>query len=264
MDTAGDIMDLYAVLDRIVPWKSFPQVFNDFQTLRLDDTKESAELVGLIHTNLLYGLDGYRISSELVYEWCGFSKSILKTYNKLFNDFDTKSKSQRAILLKVLEHVQPKMGASHEDLKVTLLAFEYAAGNLTTLYGRLEHDFNKKSGFAHEQIEQSPEEKTLLQTISSTVFGESNDEHVISQKNVRISSAMEFYLNLKQMIQQAHNKIQEINEELHDEIREIADMKVQIEETNLANSISDANRNILTKSADNVIDKCVDFMTRHD
>lgn len=157
---AGKAIDLYNELDQVIPWTTIKETLDDLDAHRVDQTKESAELLGKVHTSLLNGFDAYDRLSQSIIEWTGLLTPLLSTYTKLFSA--GKSQSQKTILERVLLQGLEKMGVAQEEMAIVSMSLNEADANLTTLLGRLENEFDEKSDYFQTklrilQLEKHPE-----------------------------------------------------------------------------------------------------------
>lgn len=132
IDTTNKVLELYGILDRVVPWKKF-----DEDIVQLDKYIEesSKDLIGEVKTYMLNGIDAYFRSTKSIFEWCGLTNTLLPSYKRLLSGNLNQSKytAQRALLLKVLDNGIQKMSETQATLEESSTNFNNAAGILTSL-----------------------------------------------------------------------------------------------------------------------------------
>lgn len=161
--------------------------------------------------------DAYDSLSQSAREWCGFSKSLLTAYIKLFDGpTATQSQTQKTLLLKVIDDEISKMSEWQTSLTDMATNFHEAADKLTTLNNRALPDSSKT-----------------------------------------------FYGSLNSKVNQAYTDVSEIKNKLQNENRMLENLRAQLAESRPNESISADNRQIITNSVQNVIDKCNEYSQNH-
>ena len=74
------------MFDQIVPWKSFKEASEKLNDPGAEYSKECANLLGGLKTQLMNIIDAYDSSTQTFYELCGIWTPLLTTYTKLFTD----------------------------------------------------------------------------------------------------------------------------------------------------------------------------------
>ena len=78
IDTADKALDLYnKVLDQIIPWNTFNDTVKELSRFKEDYSQAASTLVGEIKTLLMNSQDKYFEATQVVYEWCGVTLSLI-------------------------------------------------------------------------------------------------------------------------------------------------------------------------------------------
>lgn len=119
----------------------------------LDASKESAQLLGEIHTDLLNAEDAYLNSKQKVYEICGSAKPFIKGYNNLFEGLNkAKATAQKTLLHSIANKAVTRLGTAVDQLLVTNSSLLTGASHLTSLNNRLSVEFDVNSKYFKDKI----------------------------------------------------------------------------------------------------------------
>lgn len=196
IESASVVVDAFSgTLDQ-EPWKLFEEAPRDFINHPTDRSKDSANLLGDIHTRFANSQDAYFSLSQTAKEWCGVSKSLLSTYNKLF-DSQGNSQVQKTLLLRVIDDEIDKMNEWETSLTDMATNFHEAADKLKTLnnlalpdssktfYGTL----NRKADQAYTDVSETKKklqsENKVLEVLRAR-FAESTPNESISDEDRQI------------------------------------------------------------------------------
>lgn len=141
---AGKCVEMYEVLDSIVPWKSIEETIKVLDIYSAHYTIETAKIVGEIKRVTLNAADSYFMARQSIYEMCNLASTLIAAYKFLFDKHDASNfPGQKQLLLKVLDDGMAKMSMAHVRLEECLSNFNLAAKELTTLMAQLPIDFVK-------------------------------------------------------------------------------------------------------------------------
>lgn len=255
IEAANAGLDLYdRLLDKLVPWKQYDDIIKELDKYRDDYSKECSDLIGKVKTNLMDSMDAYFMSTQSIYEWCGLTTPLLRAYLQLFNDANSdNSAAQKKLLLKVLDDGIVKMTKAKEDLHKSSLSFNEAAGNLTSLYGRLTLDSDEKSEYFQDKVS-----KMRAQVYGGVaVLG----GDLIPKLKKKLQEVKSFYEDLKTKVDGTLTNIDDTKTKLKDEIKVMGDLKTQIETTEEFVNLDglEGLRDLLFEAVNNLIKKCDEY-----
>lgn len=266
---AGEALDLYnRVLDQVVPWQSFEETLAELDHFRSDYSKESGDLLGQIKTCLMDGMDAYFRSTQSVYEWSSLVVKLLDVYIQLFDQNDeTKSESQKSILVSVLGDGIEKMKVAQKELENSSSSFNQAAGKLTSLNHRLAIEFDSKSDYYAEKVAML----RIKGYSGAAIFGLTGlgvayivlENKMIPELTAKLESIKRFYEDAQSKVSKAFDDIDETKNKLKDEIRVIGDLKVQTLETKTFVVMDKDLCDVAINSARELIEKCHEYRKRH-
>lgn len=273
IDTANDALNLYnKVLDQIVPWNGFKEMIKKYDMGGADYSHESANLIGKIKTQLLNVKDEYDSATQTIYEWCGISINLLKTYINLFNGGDaSKQTVQKKFVANVLDNGMKKIQKAQEKLDDVIVYLNKTSEHLTALGNRLYNDYDENSEyFRHRkerivrQSHQAAEEKsgpTGATGIASTLI----EEKLLRELKERLNSIREFNENLKTTVDQALIDAKQTKEKLDAKMQRMNELKTRVAESEpyaLDDHVAEL-RNSAIQSAENLIANCNDYRNNH-
>lgn len=133
IETANDALNLYhKELDQLVPWNGLKEEITKLDTATY--AREKADQVGNVKTQLLNVIDEYDSATQTIYEWCGLSTTLLKTYANLFNGSDVaKEVMQTKFVANVLDHGIKKIQKTQGNLDECIVSFTKTSEHLTSL-----------------------------------------------------------------------------------------------------------------------------------
>lgn len=204
LDHAIVAVDVYnEILDQI-PWSQFKEAHNEFHNNPTDRSRESAELLGGVHTNFLNSEDAYFSLSTDTREWCGFTKGMLPVYDKLYdNSTPAKLQAQKKLLLDVIDNQLGKMNAWETSLTVMATNFREASDKLTTLIHRdlsqsskvFYERLNRKADQANRDVSETKTkiqtEKPVIENLRAQFANSTPNESITAESRQSISNSIQ-------------------------------------------------------------------------
>lgn len=271
IEAANAGLDLYdKVLDRVIPWKKFENITAELDKYRDDYSQESADLIGLVKQHMMDSQDSYFMATQSIYQWCGLVTPLLKAYLQLFKDNSLqKNAAQRTLLLKVLDDGIEKMNKAQNDLDLSSRSFNLAAGNLTSLYTRLQLESDEKSDYFQSSLK-----KLRLQVYGGAAFAgilglaiaaAVLEIRIIPDLKAKLNEVTEFYKTLQQKVKDALDNIDDTKEKLREEIKIIGDLRVKTESTKefILMDNMESLKEIITDAVNDLIENAYAYRKRH-
>lgn len=264
-------MDLYNKhIDRVIPWKEFKETLDELDKFRGNYSIESAALIGDIKTLMMDGMDSYFSASQSVYEWSGTVIPHLTTYIKLFDSYSAGiAETQKKLFVDVLNEGEKRMTDAQNDLGKSSSSFNSVAGKLSALHGRFAVEFDEKS----EYFQTKMSEIRLKGYVGGAWFGPIGlgvaagviEGKLIPDIKANMGKIETFYETLNGKMQQAYQDIESTKKTLKSEIQQIGNLKVKTKNTNTyvgMDQVPDL-REMVIKSAQDLIDQCEEYRKRH-
>lgn len=241
LEKADEALDLLEkVLEQTVPWHLFSDALFEMDKHRSEYSAATAALILEIKRHLLDSMDNNFRATRSVYGWCNVVSHLLTAYIDLFDNINReKSAAQKAILLEILNTGIDKMSIVQYDLDAISMNFTDASMKLSLLQVRLDTESVKKG------------DRSKMQELNE-IF------------NMKMESVKRFYSQLKNDINNAFSDIEKAKTKLNDEIRSFRNLKQQTDETNsYQSSIDAALRDSVVRVAENLSNKCNEYIKRH-
>lgn len=202
----------------------FNEIMNQIGSI--DSLKQIATIIGDIKTHLMDGIDVYERTPKPIFEWCDTVTSLLTTYK---DQIATGASTKRDTLIHTLDGGDKIMNGAQNDLHKSSVAFNQAAGKLTTLENRLANDLDENDN------------QSFVKLIAA-----------LKEKVASIREFFEGFICTKDHITK--------------EIRDIGDFKVQTEETKSYILLDDIPgfEDVVEQSAQKVITKCNEYRKKYE
>lgn len=275
IETVTQALELYdKVVDHVIPWQTFDETISNLTKFQKDYSAKAGEIVGSVKTLLLNSKDEYVKSVQSVFEWSSLSSTLLKTYLKLFENYDTgKADSQKKLIIKVLDDGIKKMTVAQEQLQASSKSFNDASGQLEKLQIQLSNDFSAESSYYQGKVDQIRKEAYAGAAagavggpfgliISYSIAAGVVEGTMIPALNQKLKETKEFVDSVLSAATKAAKDIADAKKTLQEETKVIGEMKIKTEET--AMFVDDVNlREVMKIAAGELIVKCEDYMKRH-
>lgn len=261
IESIDEILTIYdKFAEQIVPSEEFNETLVGLDKFQNYYSMESATLIGEIKTHIFYGIDAYFLASEMLYEWSGVVATHFKLFVSLFNGYDARrADAQKQLLIDMLDSGVVKMSAAQVALGNSSMAFNSADEIIPVLRKRIDHDFNvhRKSTTKPNSIRSKVAAVAIA--LHKFIFGKNSVEKKIVKKLVG------FHDKLDEKIQEAMINIAITQKLLKMEIKHIANLKSQIQQTvTFVNLDGVPNlRDTVIESARNLIAKCEEFRKKY-
>lgn len=208
IDTASGALDLYnKVLDQTVPWNGIKDQITKLDTDVTACSRENANHIGSVKTQLLNVIDEYDSATQAIYEWCGLSTSLLNTYIALFtNNTESKQKLQKKFMANVLDHGIKNIQKAQGKLDQCINYFNLTSGHLASLEScPIKENLTPtvdKALIDTKQTKEKLDEKLQKMNELKTQIGDSEpyvvDDAATEGHHVVIESAQQFIANCNQ------------------------------------------------------------------
>lgn len=259
------------VLDQSIPWSTFEETINELNKNKEQYSSESSALVKSIKEKMKNSMDSYHAATNSIYSWCKKTTNLLSSYIQMFNNFNGKSSSeeQKNLLIQVLDHGIKMMTEAQNQLESSASSFNEAAGQLTSLYSRLQGDSDRNSQHFQDLIK-----TRRLQIYGPLAFtgilGLGIGAAVVELKVIpdirkEMEEVKSFFRSLKDKVTRALKDIDSTKTQLQNEIRVIGDLRVQTEATKSFVDLDgfESLRDTVIGAAKDLLNMCNDFIRTH-
>lgn len=208
-----------------IPWKALRNNANELDQRGSQMTKQNAELLGQIKTNLLNVFDAYDSCEQTVREWCDYTSSIMQRYIHFANQPAVgERKFHMGFLINVLSNSIKNFEKARTHVDNLSSAFNVLSRQLYTLESNLQRDYNENSAYFKQRLDQ------LVNSQSSGWFSRRKSRQEIAanlKKDLQL--ALAFYQRLVATVRKAIDTIAQTNSQLPSRIRAIVEQKAHLE-----------------------------------
>lgn len=267
IDAANEAMDLYNNgVDKAIPWTKLKEITGKLGESGLL-SKENAERIGNIKTQLLNAIDLYDSATQSIYEMAGSMSSILATYIKLL-DSPTPAKlaAQKNLLTSMLDNAIKQLTKSEDELTNTVSILNWASDEFKAFLDQLKIDYDENGDFFKNHVNQIVQQKSN-NDFWSFFRKKEIEQEAIAELRGKLKPIQEFYEDASKTVQQAQLNLGQVTLQLNKNLQTIGQRKIQVNTMSVddTSQLRDASkiRDTITQSAQALIAKCQEYLQRH-
>ncbi|BEU96639.1 hemolysin HlyE [Acidovorax sp. DW039] len=276
IDAADKALDLFnKAVDQIIPWGTFEETLAELDKYRADYSKEAAELVGEVQTQLLDAQDHYKKAVTSVYGWCSIAIDLIAIYeDSLYNPKTVDL--QKHILLAILEKGELLIGEGLDSLNKCSMSFNSACGKLTELDTRLVFDFDEKSEYFQFQVSKIRKEAYAGAAagavagpfgliIAYAVAAGVVEGKLIPELTKKFLSIKQFFITMKGLIVGTQDNIARTKNQLEEEMFVLTGLRAEVAKTKIILEIDQNNmlKDQILIRTQALSEKCMNYIERH-
>lgn len=257
----SETMDLYNnAVDQAIPWAKLKEINRKLgQSGSESFSKQSANRIGNIKTQLLYAIDAYDSATQSVYEMCGVVSPVLSRYVQLFDSPNpAKLAVQKNLLTSLLENVLKQLTKAQDELTNTVSALKRASEEFKALLDQLKIDYNENDNYFKKRVSQIVRQKSGFWSFFRK---KQIEQEAIAELRAKLTPIQAFYKGASEIVRQAQITLGQTTSKLNKNIQTIGQQKTQVS----ASNAEDASRihDTIIQSAQALIAKCQEYHQRH-
>lgn len=266
LDAAAHGTELFSsAFGSAVPWKTLKQNVKQLDQPGSEMTRQNADLLGQITTNLMNGIDAFDSSAQTVYELCGLTPSFLTRYIQLFGQSNPAvQKTQQDLLLRILDNEIKKLEKAQHEFDNSSSALKVASGQLQTLVKQLQIDYSENSPYFQARVRRLVAAQTG--GLSGFFGGGPDKRKIAAELKAKLAPILEFYVNFSQTVQHVIDASARVNPEAQNIFKVLEAQKAQIEALTGAAAVpadSTEQRDAAIHSAEALIALCQKYRQEH-
>lgn len=206
-----------------ISWKTLSQVDHAGGEF----SRQNAESLGQIKTNLLNAIDYYDSASQSVYEWSSYAPSTLQHFIQFFNVSDpSAATNQRKLLLRILENGSKKLGKGQKDFGDILSALNLALKDLRKLLDQLKIDYSPNSLYFESRV------KKIVDSQSSGWLASKPDKaKIVADLIGKFKPILDFYEKLTTNVQRVDELLNKSSAQITKPIQLLDERRQQIKDS---------------------------------
>lgn len=188
-------------------------------------SRQNADLLGQIKTNLLNAIDYYYSASQSVYEFSSYAPPTLQRFIQFFDKSDpTTVANQRKLIVLILENALKHLAKGQKDYGDISSALNLADKDLQKLLAQLRIDYTPNSPYFKSRV------KRIIDSQPSGFFAPKPDKaKIVAELLAKFKPILEFYEKLAANIQREDELLNKSSSQISQEVQLVGERKQQIQ-----------------------------------